>query len=146
MEPLDRPCWDRYFIDLAVQVSKRSPDPKKQVGCILVSEKNSVISQGYNGLPRKVDEHQFDWTDRSIIRKVIIHAEMNCLLYAPKLPQLDNSKCKLYCTLSPCMECLKMIKSYGVTEIIFKEEYKDYKNVLKMANIFDVKMTIYSSI
>jgi dCMP deaminase len=141
MFPLERPSWDEYFIDLATQVSKRSPDPKKQVGCILVSDKNRIISQGYNGLPRKINEQDFDWNDRNLIKSVIIHAEMNCLLYAPKMPQLENSKTKLYCTLSPCVDCLKMIKSYGVNEIIFKDEYKKYENVLKVAKILNIKMT-----
>ncbi len=143
MLPLERQNWDSYFINLATEIAKRSPDPKKQVGCILVSENNIMISQGYNGLPRKVNEYDFDWSDRELIRKVIIHAEMNCLLRAPKLPQLDKW-CKMYCTMSPCIECLKMMKSYGVKEVIFNEEYKEYKDVMSIAKILDIKLTKYT--
>ncbi len=143
MLPQQRPSWDSYFINLASEIAKRSPDPKKQVGCILVSENNIMISQGYNGLPRKVNEHDFDWSDRNLMRKLIIHAEMNCLLHAPKLPQLEKW-CKLYCTMSPCIECLKMMKSYGVKEIIFNEEYREYVNILEIAKILDIKLTKYN--
>src|SRR5512146_3414705 len=44
-----RPGWDEYFLDLAEQVSRRSPDPSTKHGCVLVDRDRRVVSTGYNG-------------------------------------------------------------------------------------------------
>jgi deoxycytidylate deaminase len=44
-----RPSWDEYFLALAEQISRRSPDPSTRHGCVLVDADNRVISTGYNG-------------------------------------------------------------------------------------------------
>jgi len=49
--------WDRYFIEMAMLVAKKSKDPSTKVGCVLVGPENQVISTGFNGFPRGVREH-----------------------------------------------------------------------------------------
>lgn len=47
--------WTEYFMSLAVLSSKRSKDPKTQVGaCIVNNITNKVVSLGYNGFPRRM--------------------------------------------------------------------------------------------
>ena len=67
---LNRPSWDEYFIKMAEIASTRSPDPNKQVGAILVSKRNRLLSQGYNGLPEKINEDNIDWTDRILFKNI----------------------------------------------------------------------------
>ena len=122
---------------MAEIAASRSPDPNKQVGAILVSKNNRLLSQGYNGLPEKINESSVDWTNRPFIKKIIIHAEINCLLYSQIIPPEGS---KLYCTLSPCIECLKVIKAYNIDTVYFKEEYKHYHDVLEIASFFDLKL------
>jgi len=134
--PNERPSWDHYFMKLAEIASTRSPDPTKQVGAILVHS-NRILSQGYNGLPQGIDEKSVDWGNREFIRKIVIHAEINCLLYSQIIPPKGSV---LYCTLSPCMECLKVIKAYNINTVYFKEEYKNYTAVLEVAKFFNITL------
>jgi len=77
-------------------IKLRSKDPKKQVGCCLVSDDNRILSSGYNGLMTGAND-DINWSDRKLVHSLILHAEANCLLYS--LSKFENSK--LYSTLSP---------------------------------------------
>lgn len=48
--------WDTFFIEMAMHVATKSKDPSTQVGCILVGADNEVLSTGFNGFPRGVEE------------------------------------------------------------------------------------------
>lgn len=132
-----RPSWNEYFMGIAIQVSTRSPDPKKKVGAVIVDDLNRIISTGYNALPSKVPEFNLDWEDRPFIRSVIIHAECNALLYCNS--KFQNSR--LYCTLSPCPECLKLIKACNITHIYYKEKFRLFDESQKLADFFNIKLT-----
>lgn len=134
--PNAKPNWDKYFMNIAEQVALRSPDPKKQVGAVIVDNLNRIISTGYNALPSKFPEWTIDWEDRVFIHNVIIHAECNALLYCNS--KFENAK--LYCTLSPCPECLKMIKACNIDTIYFKEKYRRYTETESISKIFDMKL------
>lgn len=47
-----RPEWDDYFMTLAELASLRSNCMKRRVGAVLISERKTVMSTGYNGTPR----------------------------------------------------------------------------------------------
>jgi len=54
--------WDSYFFMLAIIASYRSKDPSTRNGaCIIEPDTNSVLSLGYNGLPRGCDDNDFPW-------------------------------------------------------------------------------------
>ena len=131
-----RPTWDQYFMGIAEQVAVRSPDPRKKVGAVIVDDLNRIISTGYNALPSKFPESSVDWEDRDFIHSIIIHAECNALLYC--LSRFKNSK--LYCTLSPCPECIKLIKSCCISKIFFKEKYRRFEESKKLADLFSIEM------
>ena len=40
--------WDEYFMFSAKLASKRSKDPSRQVGCVIVNNMNRIIGSGYN--------------------------------------------------------------------------------------------------
>ena len=48
--------WDEYFFDIIKSVSKKSKDPSTQVGCLIVSPNNEIVSTGFNGFPRGVED------------------------------------------------------------------------------------------
>ena len=115
-----RPPWDSVWADVAISISKRSYDPRYQVGAIVVTSDNTqVLSVGYNGNysggPNEVDSETPGESG-------FIHAEINALL---KL-DYNNPKDKvMYLTLSPCKMCAKAIVNSGISEIVYIEEYRD---------------------
>ena len=101
-------------------ISKRSYDPRHQVGAIIVSADNTqVLAVGYNGNyaggPNEVESPVPGESG-------MIHAEINALLKS----DYNNPKYKrLYVTLSPCRQCAKAMVNAGIDEVIYDEEYRD---------------------
>lgn len=134
--------WNEYFINIAKMVSLKSKDTKKQVGAILVSEKdNRILSTGYNGLPSNINDN-IDWTNRELVHSMIIHAEMNCILYASS--RFENSI--LYSTLSPCKDCIKIIAAANIKKIIYLDEYKDLNISKDLCKKFNIDLISYQSL
>jgi len=53
--------WDEYFMGVAILSAMRSKDPNTQVGACIVSEKNRILSMGYNGFPNGLPDSEFTW-------------------------------------------------------------------------------------
>jgi len=117
-------------------VKTRSPD-KTKVGAVLVSIKdNRIISTGYNSVCSGLEDHLIDWTDREKIRDIVIHAETNAILYS----QSRFEDAVLYCTLSPCKDCIKLLSATKIRKIIYKNEYKDFETVKQLCEFFNIQL------
>lgn len=132
---MDIPSWDEYFLQICNVVKLRSKDHKRQVGAVLVSNDNKIISTGYNGLKTRSDDN-INWNDRELIHLLVLHAETNCLLHATS--KFENTT--LYLTLSPCANCIKLIASSGVKKIIFQEKYKDFDIVKGICQFYNIAL------
>lgn len=127
--------WNTYFMNISLSISKRSPDPKKQVGAVIVDSSNRIISTGYNGLPKGISE-DINWSDRNSIRELILHAENNAILYIKS----KESNLKLYTTLSPCKDCIKLIKTAGINTVYYIEKYKYFEDTLELCKKFNISL------
>lgn len=58
-----------------------------------------------------------------VSKNTVVHAEANAILWAAK-NGIPTNGCTLYVTLSPCIECSKMIVQSGIKEVIFAEDYR----------------------
>jgi len=47
---MQRPSWDQYFMDITHLVATRSSCLRRQVGAVLVKDRN-ILATGYNGVP-----------------------------------------------------------------------------------------------
>jgi dCMP deaminase len=137
MIPSTRISWKKYFTKVSEIVALRSPDLHKQVGAVVVNSKNRVLSTGYNGLPRDVDESLVNWDDREAVRELIIHAECNAILFLRK-EDMNEDELTLYCSLSPCPECVKLVKTAGISKIFFIEKYRKYEESKRICDIFGI--------
>lgn len=61
MKRKDYISWDEYFMGIALLSSQRSKDPNTQVGACIVSKDNRILSIGYNGAPRGLDDDTMHW-------------------------------------------------------------------------------------
>ena len=129
--------WNEYALDIACAVAGKSKDPWRKVGACLIRNDNSIASVGYNGFPSGMQE---DWTDRDKRRKFVVHAEQNALRY------IKPNECRLIAvTLLPCNDCLKVISSYGIKEIVYRDTYLHDESTLELAQDFGITLTQLTS-
>lgn len=107
--------WDLYFIGVSFDVSKRSKDPNTQCGAVLVDEENRIISTGYNGGCRKIDDKLVDWS-RPNKYSWVIHAEENAMWMSNRR---DLEGCKLYVNGRPCSRCMLRIAHSGIGVVVY---------------------------
>ena len=117
--------WHKRFLDLCEHVATWSKDPSTKLGSVIVDSKNRVVSIGYNGFPRGVDDRDDRYDDRPTKYLFVAHAERNALDNAPMM--VDN--CTMYVTLLPCNECAKSIIQKGITTVVtYRPEREDVFN------------------
>jgi dCMP deaminase len=113
-----RPDWNSIWADFAKSIAKRSPDPKFQVGSVIVTEDNTqVLSMGYNG-DQKGGPNCRDSMDHG--QSGFIHAEVNALI---KMDYNNPKKKKMYLTHVPCPVCAKCIINAGIDEVYYLNNY-----------------------
>jgi len=114
--PVDRISWDHFFIDIAFKCAIRSHDTQTKHGCVLVNKDNEIISTGYNGLPRRINDKllpntrpdKYDW---------MIHAEANAV-YSCARQGKSTQNCTAYVTGHPCLNCLLLMWQVGIRYIV----------------------------
>jgi dCMP deaminase len=124
------------FLKIALVISEASYSQRKKVGAVIVSE-GRIISTGYNGMPSGFPNDCEYFPEGSMVTKPeVIHAEANAILFAARFG-IKTEGCKMYMTMSPCIECAKMIIQAGIKEIEFIEEYRDTSSfdLLKRAGV-----------
>lgn len=109
--------WDKRFLDLAEHVSSWSKDPSTKVGAVIVNQDKQVLSLGYNGFPRGVEDKEDRYNDRPTKYLFVAHAERNALDNAFS----DTRGATLYTTLCPCNECSKSIIQKGIKTVVTKK-------------------------
>ncbi|MCD8194867.1 MAG: dCMP deaminase family protein [Coprobacillus sp.] len=119
--------WDEYFMGIALLSSLRSKDPNTKVGACIVDSDHKVVSIGYNGMPRGVDEDKISWNKGEGLDSkylYVCHAEFNAILNTRNGSALNG--CTLYVSLFPCNECAKAIIQTGIKEIVYLDnKYED---------------------
>lgn len=106
--------WDKRFLELAGFISGWSKDPSTKVGAVIADPENRIVSIGYNGFPRGVEDTPERLENREIKYKLIIHGERNAILFANR----DLKGCRLYTSMLPCAPCAAMIIQKGISEVI----------------------------
>jgi len=96
-----------------------------KVGCIIVKE-DTVIGIGYNGTPSG-DTNECEY--EGVTKPEVIHAEINAIA---KVARSTNStlNADLFVTVSPCIECAKIIKQSGIKTVYYKNDYRSDSGIL----------------
>ena len=131
--PIIRPEYDDIFMELAVNLAKRSHCVKRHVGAVLTKD-TRIISIGYNGPPAGTHNCDEEWPEEGCTRdrkgscSLAIHAEQNAIIYAVK-NNANVEASTLYVTLSPCLACARIIYSMGIKKVIYLKSYALYKGM-----------------
>ena len=107
-------------MEIADKVKLRSTCLSRQVGCVLVKDKQ-ILSTGYNGSIPGHDHCSPTTCEKGC--KTTIHAEVNAVISAARRGIKING-CDVYTTTSPCFECLKILLSININKIYYREKYK----------------------
>lgn len=111
--------WDIYFIKLCELIASKSKDPSTKVGAVVVGAENEIISTGFNGFPRGVEEADPARWERPEKYKWIIHAEANAALNAARIGvSLKNTKIYMNYAPCPCSGCSGAIIQAGIKIIV----------------------------
>jgi dCMP deaminase len=128
-----RPTWDEYFMEVMESVSKRSTCERGRSGCVIVKDKQ-IVATGYVGAAAGDDHcddvgHQFQKRlnkDGSISNHCVrtVHSEQNAICQAAKKgASIDGGT--LYCRMTPCPVCAKMIINCGIKRVVCQCRYQD---------------------
>jgi dCMP deaminase len=108
--------WDKRFLALTELIATWSKDPSTQVGAVVVDADKRVVSLGYNGVPRGVEEVLDGNRNRKLLRT--IHAEENALHFAHR----DLGDCTIYVSTHPCAKCAAHIIQRGIKRVVCRQE------------------------
>jgi dCMP deaminase len=122
-----RPSIDEYFMEIAKVTAKRATCVRRAVGCVIVDDKNFILSTGYNGVPR-ASSHCIDTpcsgahlpSGTGLDSCQAIHAEQNALVRLHSFQNVGT----LYCTTEPCVTCAKLILATSCKRVVYSDEYK----------------------
>lgn len=137
---------DFAYLAMAEIWSRLSKAIRKKVGCLIVKD-GVIISDGYNGTPRGFDNkcefnHKYSPSNPSALttKPEVLHAESNAITKLAKSTQSSDGS-TMYTTISPCVDCSKLIIQSGIKRVVYKEFYRDNDGVelLIKANIEVIK-------
>jgi dCMP deaminase len=104
----------------AILWSKMSYCKRRQVGAVIATPDNRIISIGYNGTLNYTNNVCEDENNNTLME--VQHAERNALDVCTK-NGISTKGCDLYITTSPCIECAKSIYSTGIRTVYYKDKY-----------------------
>lgn len=106
--------WDAFFYSMAQHVATLSKDPDRKVGAVLVHPSRRQLSFGFNGFPAHIADVPSKLADREYKRRMMVHAEDNCLQQAPFV----KGGASLYVTRFPCGRCAEAIVTARLRRVI----------------------------
>ena len=114
--------FDEYFINIALAVRQKSKDPSSKIGAVIVGPEKQIISTGYNGFPRNIDETDPLRWKRPLKYSYVEHAERNAVYNAAR-HGISLRGCMMYFVgfgppTVPCTECAKAVIQAGITRVV----------------------------
>lgn len=117
---------DLMWLQVCFVLSQRSTCARRRVGCVLVDKQGRFLSSGRNG-SASGDIHCIDHPCEGVLGESgaaldtceAIHAEQNALAYCPDVRLVHT----VYCTDSPCVPCVKLLKATGAIRLVFARRY-----------------------
>ena len=136
---MSQEIWDKRFLQLAEQIASWSKDPSTKVGAVIVAPLNRIVSTGYNGFARNIDDSLERYDNRELKYKLVIHAEANALLFA----QRNLNDCSIYVhPFMPCSSCANLIIQSGIMRVVSLKLTKEKEERWKES--FDLSTALFN--
>ena len=122
---MERISRQQMLAEMVITAAKRSTCLRKQVGALIAIE-GRVLSIGYggspSGTPHCMDAGCIIGPDGGCLRT--IHAEQNVIAFAAR-NGIAIRGAELWCSMTPCLPCAKLIINSGIKSVFALEEYRD---------------------
>lgn len=123
-----RISFDEYIMAICRVVALRATCRHRDQGVVIVRNKR-IISTGYNGAP----PGQKDCLELGYCSKAeglpclaeALHGESNAIITAAK-EGISVDGTTLYGVYSPCRSCCNMMKTAGISEVVYGEVYDGF--------------------
>ena len=113
-----KPEKAKKFMAIAREVAQLSKDPSTKVGAVAINDTGAILSVGYNGFPRGVNDDPDRYANREIKLALISHAEQNLVAQAAYVGvSLFGCTVVIY-GMHPCSSCAKSLIQAGIKRII----------------------------
>ncbi len=109
------------FINIAEAVAAMSKDPSTKVGCLIIDDDWNILSTGWNGFPRGVDDLPDRLNNRDVKRSFTSHAERNAVAQAARNGVALKGGTAIITSLPPCSICAQVLIQAGIKQIYFPE-------------------------
>ena len=108
----------KYYKLVKYMANLFSKDPSTKVGALLMYPGTmQILSMGYNGMPRDIDETVAERWNRPMKYKLVEHAERNAIYNAARSgTSLRDSIC--VASMFPCTDCTRAIIQSGCRMVI----------------------------
>lgn len=141
-----RESIEKYFLNIAKIVSTRTTCPRRAVGCVVVDKYKHILATGFNGVPMNFP-HCTEYpcggesckSGEELDKCMAIHAEQNALLQCFDVMKIDT----IYCTISPCEPCSKLIGNTSCNKVVYFEEYTNNSGI-QMLEKLKIKSELYN--
>lgn len=128
---------DEAYLRMAEVWALRSKAVRKQVGALIVKDRQ-LISDGYNGMPSGSEDDVCEYWDNADnemflggdaefqvkTKPEVLHAESNALMKISENGGVGAQGATLYVTLSPCIDCAKLIVQAKIKRVVYREDYR----------------------
>lgn len=111
--------YDHVYMENAESWAAQSGCPRKKVGCVILLE-SGVLATGFNG---HASGGPNEWEDSGTSNPEVVHAELNALGKCLE-EGLSAKGATVFVTLSPCLDCAKLLVRSKVARVVYKEQYR----------------------
>lgn len=109
-------------MNLARTVAQQSKDPSTKSGAVIVAPDRKLISVGYNGFARGVQDLPERYANRDQKMRLVVHCEVNAAIAA----QRDLSGFTLYTwPWMTCSPCAAVMIQAGIREVVAPVNYSE---------------------
>ena len=113
--------WDEFFFRHVYLVASKSKDKSTQIGAILVRD-GVLISEGYNGICRKVQDNVKERNERPEKYHWYEHGERNSIFNAAR-NGIKILGCIMYTQYPHCTDCARATIQSGIVEVVFHKQW-----------------------
>src|SRR5690349_5886013 len=97
-------------------IALKSKDPKCRVGAVIASKDNVLLSTGFNGFARGVDDDDKLLADVPEKLKLVCHAEANAIMNAARIG-VALERATIFVSKFPCLGCCNALIQAGIKRV-----------------------------